>query len=708
MSKITKRFFLFSFTFILVVFNFISFTTINTINESIKNLNSNSKEFVPYTAETFSDMIYSSVDSDNNIDITLDRDIDLSDFSSSPLDMAGQDNSYAIHGLNNVTIDFNGYTVSNKTYNFIANSAALSEVPNNYIPAAQLLYDNDWADISQVDGANPIASYYYVYWFYDIENLTLKNASFQNVPFVAYDINNLTIEDSIFSNMEISGIYFARNVWSENIIVNVDHVIGAIADQVSNLNLKNILVENYSIKQNIFNYQLQGETPKPSANAQVGLFTRIGYDENSQIIADNVAFENIDISLNDRGLATNGDGQMNYGIFVAMKGSAAFSNMYFNNISFYNDNDLNTLNTRQNSLFSFVTDYTSLDSNDANYNLSFENIFVGNIYSTVDDSMFITSTAYEYDGSQVYLENSSTIPPKKLDNVYGYSEIEFVSYTEQQKDELYNENGLSEELIFLNTFQDDSSLKKISFNEASSSKYFNNNFDNDYFTYESKQLPMPIDEITIGAIDQDNAWKNLEISVYLKSGFYIYNEEDLTVTITNNTDNEKVIEETINYDHGGPLTFSYKKPSGDRLDRYSLSIYSQGNDSYITNNYALVKAKFPALIIILIILIFLIVVALIIFIALFLLKSKNSTEMAVVTEANDLAMQLYDYQYDVDYIDSYYEYLDLPRDAGLKKVQKLQNRNIVDYKKGKISKEEFDNKSISITAIIDYLKGGNN
>ncbi len=703
MFKIFKNSFFLSLVVVLVLLNFNGATKLFVFNGAEKNI---SKEVIdPYTAESFASKVYDEADTNGNVDITLDRDIDLSDFSSSTFTEDTQDNEFAIHDLNNVTIDFNGYTAYNKTYDFLSSDTFVS--PNSYEAAVELYYPDEW---SEVDGLADNVSFYYIYWFYDIENLTIKNANIKNVPFLAYDIDNLTIEDSIFSNTELSGIYFARYqaTWSTTVRGTFKHNVGLVADQVANLYLTNVLFNDYTIKQNIFNYSRPPANPdfaSREAVGNIGLFTRIGFDSSSTIEVKNVAFENIDISLNERGLSDNPDGQMNYGIFVSIKGQSNFSDVYFNEISFFNNNDLNSNGTRQNGLILMVSDYASDDPDASNSIVNLDNIFVGNVFTTVPSSTLVAGNAFEY--NQFQLPSTSAITPKALDeNVVGYSNVTFTSYSEEQKDEILESKGYSETLISFNSFVDAPFISSASIEEVSSNRYFESNFDSDYYVNNNDSIPTPIDSVIVSDISQSNLWRDLKVTLKLKSGFHQYKSELLTVAIDNKTTGEVAYTETFEYSDQSEYEINYSKPSGERLNRYSVSVYSSTTNTFLLNGFNLEKAVFPIWIIIVIILLFIIIALIILLLALLFLKRKVDNGIALASEANELAIQMYDYQYDFNNIDAYYEYLNLSKATTLKKAQKVQNRNIIEYQKEIISKEEFDNRQVSIAAIIEYIERG--
>ena len=700
-SKIKKKTY-FSITLIVLFLSSLSLSSILTNSSDEGNIFFvNDENIQPYSskeykgsgevlsAQEFSLMIdEADTDNDGNVDIVMENDVDLSDFSNSPLNSTTYNNEYAIHGFNNLNIDFNGHTVTNKTQNYTSND--LNENSQNV--TTSLTYQNDWTNYNLLDTTD--ASYYYLYWFYDIDNLTLTNGNFINVPLVAYDIGTLTIDNFTFSNAKLTNIYFSS---SEN-DVEIDPLpfkhttIGLIADQVSNMNLSNIVVSNYSMSQNVFNFT--NNSFGYYFNVTLGIFTRIGEDTSSVINVDNVAFDDISFNSNERGLQSNDDAQVNVGVFSALKGNIYLNDLYFNNVSFVLNNDLNP--QRNNSLVSIVeTDLVILEIN---------NVFVGNIFSTAPTTTRIFGTGYEYDEESLN-DSIAPIGPSDILEVNSFiDEITYIEYTISEKEEIILENHFPPSLVTLNSFVDTSNTI-ISYEESKQKDYFESNFDSKYYKLEEGEFATPISVIEVETVEVVSSWKTIEISTSLISGFQPQTPTSTyIIEITNDTENKIV--DINEFNVGTTADVSYVKSFGERTDEYSYNIYLGESSEPLTVSTSILVVKFPAWLITLLAITFILLVLLILLILFLFMRKTKSTSIALVNETAGLSAELYEPEYDKNNISGYYEYLGLKDNSSFKKVQNIYNKNLVKWDKDKISREEFDNVHIAYIAIEEYIRGG--
>ena len=430
------------------------------------------------SAQEFALMVdESDTDHDGNVDIIMENDVDLSDFDNSTVNL--YDNEYAVHGFNDVKIDFNGHTVTNKTHNY-----TLEEFnDNNQNVTTSLNYDNDWSNYGQDNSATEDGSFFYLYWFYDIENLTIENGNFIGVPMIAYDIGTLTIENSAFYSSDFSNTYFSSTAADLNGSLASKHAsIGLIADQVSNMNLNNVLVSNYSLNQNVYSFSLPGSDYYNNSN--LGIFTRIGENSSSVINVNNVSFDNLSFDMNEKANLSNSDGLINIGVFVALKGNISMSNVYFNDIYFVLNNDLNS--QRNNSLVSIV-------ENDLG-NLYLSNIFIGNVFTSNPEKTRIFGTAYEYDAGSLQTGGLIVLPSDILKVDPYKNEINYINYTAEENNEVLTENLISPSLVDLNIFAD-VNHSFITKTESEGEEFFDTNFDSNYYKLENGEFPTPIEKI---------------------------------------------------------------------------------------------------------------------------------------------------------------------------------------------------------------------
>lgn len=669
-------------------------------SKSQKTIENSNEEI--YNSKTFSEYIKAN-ETEGNVNVTIEKDIDLSDFKDSSLNQSTFSNDYAIHGYKDVTINFNGHNVFNKTYQPLFSKKSGEFTENNQKIISQVKYDKDNGVAN-----TPRISFYYLYWFYDIDNLTLENANFINVPFLAYDIEHLTITDSSFSNTNVSNLYWGSvlNHSPQPDLNEQEKFIGVVADQINNVDFSNLAFSNYYIGQNIYNY----DSIKKTGQTTIALFSRLGNDENSKLNFDNLAFYNIEFSLNERGIQVNQDVSMNFGIFQNLIGSSNFNNIYFDEIKFISNNDTNIKGNRQNSLISFDQEPI---------NITVNNIFVGRVFTStvflseetkLVNSTWIMTMSFIYSDMHDF---SKRLNYGKVSGKVDKSKITFVKYSEdKEKEELFNAGLSSKNKINYFVESSEEGYNSISFEKATSSSFFNKNFNNEFYFLNSGELPEPIIlPITEGA-KLTNKWSKIKFEGRLKPGFVRIND-NLKVLIeldrmesseTANADTLVVISQE-EYSFNEKIDFKYKKPKKTRLQQYYLKVsLKQGNNIIPLNNPVALEITpvpsylYPTIITAIVLIILIILIIIILFITFMVKKGKVAT-----AENSELSERFNQYHYDFDEIDEFYATLSLPKTATHAKLQKVYNKKLKEFLKGNISREEFDHIHTSYLAISSYI-----
>jgi len=705
MNKTKKISSLFVLVFLFCLM-FVNGVFLNKTQSNITSVKQSSNVEMEYNSKTFSNYIKEN-NVDGVVDVKIDRNVNLSDFKTSNLNINTFDNDYAIHGYKNVTIDFLGHNVFSKTFQPQFRKSAGEFNFNKEKNIAQIKYPDD-TSVKNKEGI----SFYYLYWFYGIDSLTLRNANFINVPFLAYDINHLTIENSVFSGVNVSNFYWgaAINYSPQDNVDEQEKFIGVITDQINNIDIRNVSISDYYIGQNIYNYS----ELEVIGQSTIALFSRTGNNANSISNFNNLSFYDIDFSLNERGLQTNDDVAMNFGLIQNLIGTSSFKNIYFDKIKFISNNDTNKAGSRQNSLISFDQEPI---------NITLENIFVGRIFTStvfinnnvaLENSTWLMTMSFIYSDINKFSQrlNNGKIVNPKIDK----SQINFITFTDKEETIELNKANLNLKNK-VNYFVENeiNGYNSISLNQAISDSFYFDNFNQDYFFKIQNEIPQPIILPTNENVSLVNKWSKIKFQSTLKQGYAQINS-GLKVVIEidkvqkdNHSNNDTLVfvtSEEYNFDE--KINFKYNKPKKTRLEQHYFKIYLKDDEKIIPLNdpIALKIIPIPSYLYPTIISVIILIIAIILMVIIFFIMPMIKKRNLVTEETTELSEHFNQYHYDFNQIDEFYNVLNLPLNANKLKLQKIYNKKLKLFLKDQISREEFDKIHTSYLAISSYIDWG--